>query len=255
MLLQSGEEQRLIAEGPCRLGDWIPKEVKSLIRSRYPFARRLEEDIASEVLLSILGSEKLCGSGRIRHFVVLERRLREMMRSRVIDALRHHGLVARMRCGSCVHFERGSPPGCGLALLPGIGEADRPNPWRGDAVDRGSDPRRLAPPCAAFRWRRPETHDIFEEEIPGVDASGTARERAASLLVQGIDRISRQGESGMKVAAVLFWHYLRGKEVAALAEESAVSEKTIKRMLKDGRERLQVVLRDELGEGDSGELL
>jgi DNA-directed RNA polymerase specialized sigma24 family protein len=111
------------------------------------------------------------------------------------------------------------------------------------------------PPCEVFEWRRPETHDIFAEELPGMDAEGSTRERAVFVLVQAIDALSREGSSGMRAASALFWHYLRGKDVRRLAEESGVSEKTIKRLLAGGRARLSEILAEKMGIRELSDIL
>jgi DNA-directed RNA polymerase specialized sigma24 family protein len=255
VLLESGDEATLFAQGPCDLTSRVREESLSLIRRRYPFAKGIAEDIASDVLLKIMESQRLLMPGTISHLPILERRLREVVKNGVIDALRQHKLITRLKCGACIHFEREPPPqGCHLKFLPNLGTASAPNPWYRQ-VERATDPRALQPPCTAFTWRRPDTHDIFEEEIPGIDPDGSPRERAVAILVQAIDRISRQNDGGTRVAAALFWHYLRGKEVKLLAAEAGVSEKTIKRLLADGRERLLGVLEQDFGITDPGEIL
>ena len=256
VLLDRGDRAALFAEGPCQLSETIPEEARRLVRRRYPFARRMEDDVASDALLRVLQRETLLVPGVIRHLSALRPRLREAVRNAVIDALRHHKLVTRIRCGACVHFVNDSPPaGCRLESLPDPGMGRRPNPWFGTAVARTTDPRGLAPPCDAFTWRRPETHDIFEEEVPGMAPEGTTREKTLGLLVQAIDRISRQDDKGLRVGSALFWHYLRGRSVSDLAEEGGVSEKTIKRLLSEGRDRLRRVLEDEFGITNVGDLL
>ncbi len=256
VLLDTGEQDALLEEGPCQLGAAIPDDARRLIRRRYPFARSLEEDIASEALLRVIDGQNMLVPGRIRHLPTLRARLREMTRNAVIDALRSHRLVTRIRCGACIHFDKETPPpGCHLEWLPDIGTEAKPNPWYGEAVERSTDPRGLQPPCDLFTWRRPETHDIFEEEVPGLDPEGTKREQSLNLLVQAIDHIARQDERGLRAASALFWHYLRGQSVKELAEESSVSEKTIKRLLAEGRERLLAVMQDEFAISSVGELL
>ena len=59
VLLERGDQDTLFAEGPCQLGEQIPEEAKRLVRRRYPFARRLEDDVASDALLRILEGGKL----------------------------------------------------------------------------------------------------------------------------------------------------------------------------------------------------
>jgi len=256
VLIESAEQDTLFAEGPCRLGEQIPEEAKRLVRRRYPFARSLEDDIASDALLRVLETGKLLAPETIRDLPGLRPRMRESVRNAVIDALRHHKLVTRIRCGACVHFSSDSPPpGCHLEFLPNLGAEAAPNPWHGEAVKRTTDPRGLEPKCDAFSWRRPETHDIFEEEVPGMDPEGTQRERALGLLVQAIDRVARQDDKGLRTASALFWHYLRGRTVRDLADEAGVSEKTIKRLLADGRERLLTVLQDDFEIASLGDLL
>ena len=61
---------------------------------------------------------------------MFERRLREVVRNAVIDALRRHRMLARLRCGACVHFDKNEPPpGCSLRDLPDLGTEAKPNPW------------------------------------------------------------------------------------------------------------------------------
>ena len=88
-----------------------------------------------------------------------------------------------------------------------------------------------------------------------MNPEGSPRERAVALLVQAIDRLARRDAAGMRVAAVLFWHYLRGREVKDLATEAEVSEKTIKRLLAEGRERLLEIFTKDFGIEGVGELL
>jgi len=255
VLLDAGDAPSLFGEGPCHLAEHIQATVQGLVRRRYPFARGIAEDLASDVLLRILESGRLLLPGRIRYLPDLKRRLGEVVRNGIIDALRQHKLIARLKCGTCVYFEKDPPPkGCHLKFLPSLGTPGEPNPWY-LKVERGHDPRGLDPPCTAFVWRRPETHDIFEEEISGLNPEGSTREQAAHLLVKAIDRISRQKEGGLRVAAALFWHYLKGREVKELAAEAGVSDKTIKRLLADGRERLKEVLKKEFGVESLGEIL
>ena len=255
VLLEAGDSSTLFSEGPCDLPEMIRAGALELIRRRYPFARSIDEDIASEVLLQVMEAENLLMPGQIKHLTVLQRRIRGAIKNAVIDSLRHHKLIVRLKCSACVQFAMDPPPeGCHLRDLPSLGTENAPNPWYGK-VERTTDPRKLQPPCTAFSWRRPETHDIFEEEIPGIDAQGTPRERAVHLLVRAIDHVSRQDNDGLRCAAVLFWHYLKGKEVKALAEEVKVSEKTVKRLLASGRERLAEVLEREFGITSAEEIL
>ncbi|MAG58812.1 MAG: hypothetical protein CMJ83_21190 [Planctomycetes bacterium] len=254
-LLDKGDQERLFNEGPCNLSVAIPEDARRLIRRRYPFARSQEEDLAHDALVSVLETKNLLVPGKIRHLNVLRSRLREVVRNAVIDALRRHKLVTRIRCGACVHFEKATPPpGCHLQWLPDMGTDTEPNPWYGEKVEHGTDPRGLNPVCDAFTWRRPETHDIFAEEIPGMDPEGTPRERSLNLLVQAIDRVASQDQQGLRVASALFWHYLRGRSVRDLASQGSVSEKTVKRLLSDGRERLLQILQDDFDISSVGEL-
>lgn len=256
VLLEEGRQDLLLAEGPCRVEARIRGEASRLVRRRYPFARNLEEDLGSEVVLHIVAGRRLLVPAEIRHLPALDRRLREMVRSALIDALREHRLVTRIRCGACAHFEKATPPpGCHLEWLPDLGTEARPNPWYGSAVERLTDPRDLRPPCEAFSWRRPETHDIFAEEIPGLDPGGTRRERAVAVVVGALDRLALRDERGLRAAAAVFLHYLRGKSVAELARDGGVSEKTVKRLLAEGRERLLAILREEYAIEDPAEVL
>lgn len=256
MLLERGDQHVLLAEGPCRLDRRIRNVVLGLIRRRYPFARSLADDLASDVELGIFGGGAMLVPGTIRHLPVLERRLYEMARTGLIDALRHHRLVTRVRCGACVHFGSDPPPaGCHLPLLPDLGTEARPNPWYGAELPRTTDPRQLAPPCEAFTWRRPEQHDLFAEQIPGVNPEGTPRERALALLIEALDRLARRDARGLLAAAAVFWHHLRGKPLAALAAEHHTSEKTIQRLLAEGREDLLGILQRELQVEDPAEIL
>ena len=255
VLMEAGRERTLFEQGPCDLTSAIMIEAQRIIRRRYPFARSMEEDIGSEVLLKILEGENLLVPGQIAHLHVLQRRLKRVVQNAVIDVLRHHKLITKLKCAACVHFETDPPPqGCHLRFLPSLGTEREPNPWY-LKTSRDTNPRNLEPPCTIFTWRRPDTHDIFEEEIPGIDAEGSPRERALALLVQAIDRLSRKDEAGTRAAAALFWHYLRGKEVKTLAQEAGVSDKTIKRLLADGRERLVTILKDDFDIADPGEIL
>ena len=253
-LIETLAHDLLFSEGPCRLHDEIREEATRLIRRRYPFARSLEDDVASEVLLRVLEDRKLLVAGMSTNLPALRRRLREIVRNAVIDCLRKHQVITKIRCGACVNFDKEElPPGCQLPFLPAFSEDSVRNPWYGSRVDRTSDPRKLDPPCDVFEWRRPDTQDLFAEEIPGLNSAGQGRERALGLLVQGIDRLAREDASGMRAAAAIFWHYLRGKDVKTLAKDSAVSEKTVKRLLAEGRERLADVLRVDLGVEDLAE--
>jgi len=67
--------------------------------------------------------------------------------------------------------------------------------------------------------------------------------------------VARQDDKGLRTASALFWHYLRGRTVRDLADEAGVSEKTIKRLLADGRERLLTVLQDDFEIASLGDLL
>ena len=88
-----------------------------------------------------------------------------------------------------------------------------------------------------------------------MNAEGTPRERAVALLVQALDRLSKKDEAGMRIASAMFWHYLRGKEVKTLASEAGVSDKTIKRLLAEGRERLLDIMKNEFAVEDPSEVL
>jgi DNA-directed RNA polymerase specialized sigma24 family protein len=256
VLLERNDEKTLLDEGPCDLAAFIVAETRRLIYRRYPFAKSAADDVASETLLRILETGHLLAEGRIAYLSILRLRIREMVRNAVIDTLRHHRLVTRIRCGACINFDTESPPpGCHLPFLPDFGSETRPNPWYGEEVQRKTDPRGLEPPCDAFTWRRPETHDIFAEEIPGMSAEGTPRERALHLLVQALDRLAQKDAGGLRASSVVFWHYLKGKSVKELADEGGVSDKTVKRVLADGRDRLLGILQEDFGVESVGELL
>lgn len=248
-LLKSGNQETLFSDGPCRLPERIQAGAQRLIERRYPFAKDQSEDLSSEVLLGVMKSARLLAPDKIHHFGTLKRRIAEVVRNGVIDVLRHHRLVTRLRCGACQHFGElaSGQTGCRKELTVEEEEVLGHHPWSGSVLEANNDPRKLDPPCETFAWNRPDNQDLIEEALPGESGDLTPRQKTLQVLLKGIDRMAQEDMVGLKAASAMFWHHFGGRSVGRMADDHAVSDKTIKRQLAEGRRRLERILKDDLG--------
>ncbi len=241
-LILAADLSVLLAEGPCRLPDVIADRVERWLRRHFPLSAGHAEDAAQEILLRLMERRDAFPGGDIRSLPRLQRWLNHFARNGIIDHLRRARVIPKLRCGACVHFASEPSPRCRLEWLPEAGARPARNPHFGDGVEHGTNPRRLDPPCETFEWRRPGTFDPFEGEILA-RGTGSPGDETAKIVILALDRLAAMDRDGVRIASAIERFYLRGDDVPSIAAAAGVSERTVKRLLAAGRERLLMVLR------------
>jgi RNA polymerase sigma factor (sigma-70 family) len=234
-------------DGRCEILRHIAWTARRFLQLRYPERRTDVDDVVQEVWIRIAqGGRK----GAPPRGAALRAWLRSVVMNLVTDLLRRERIVAKKRCGACVHFGQEEPKGCREAAVrdPSCG-IPRENPWFGGRVDAETAPDRLDPPCLEFLWRyRPQSLEALPPGREAREPSVPERvEPPGSEVLRGLARLARRGADGVRRASIVYRHFIEEEPLDDVARSLGITSRTARRDVQRALAELREILGEEEG--------
>jgi len=243
VLIRESRLAELLDAAPCRPWEWVERWVSRFVRFLQPNAVSHREDLLQDLQLHLRQPSFRLPPSLVPDSQHFRSYLRSVVLNRASDFLRHERIVPKVRCGACLY--RGVSGKCTKAL--GVDKSGReiPHPHYEKAVDPGTNPGSLEPPCEEFFWRyRPlRLEEAGRPAPPGRDPR--AEERSA-VLALALAELMREGPQGRRRALILREHFLRGKTVVETAKRLGLNERTVRRNIQAALEALRKIISGKL---------